>query len=737
MKELIFDSVILAITIITNLSLGLIIFSRNSRQGSTRAYLLLSVVITGWAASNFLSDHAVTQHSAIIMARLAFVMGFYSVVSLLVFAHAFSHLRKLAWWETTLWLLLFLAGGVISATPLVVRTAERANSTWNLPPGPLYGVFLVAIIVLFVLAAITFGIRYRRAIGEPSVRGQIRFITGGAVVTFVLSVLTNVVIPVLTNSWSISRFGPGITIILVASVGYAIVKHHLFDIRLIVARAAAYTVLLVVMASGYASLLFGVSTWLFPNSQVSSSLLIVHAGLALVMAFTFQPLRLFLENVTVRFFFRDRYESEDVINAVGKILVGEIDLDRMLREVLKTVCEQVHIVHGQFYIFNQGKIYKVAHFGPLPPRIPVVPELRQLRATMVVADELSSGEAKRVMESHGIRVSMHLRTKDEFIGFLILGDKLSGDIYSQQDLRLLTTLSSELAIAIQNAKSYAEIARFNLTLQEKIAQATKRLRTANANLKSLDVAKDEFISMASHQLRTPLTTIKGYLSMILEGDTGKITNQQREFLNYSFDGSQRMVGLISDLLNVSRLAAGRFMIERADTDLVAVSADEVRQLQTHADAKNLKLVFEPPKQPFPILQLDENKTRQVMMNFIDNAIYYTKEGSVRVSLEKSRDTVRFLVKDSGIGVPKIAQKKLFTKFFRAENAQITRPDGTGLGLYLAKRVVEDQGGQIIFSTVEGKGSTFGFEMPIKAPEPKPVPGHAAPAGPVKVKAQSK
>jgi signal transduction histidine kinase len=170
-------------------------------------------------------------------------------------------------------------------------------------------------------------------------------------------------------------------------------------------------------------------------------------------------------------------------------------------------------------------------------------------------------------------------------------------------------------------------------------------------------------------------------------------------------------------LNVSRLSAGRFLIQTKPTDMVAMVSDEVRQLQSHAAAKKLQLIFNPPTKPLPPADIDENKTRQVVMNFIDNAIYYTQTGSVTVVLQQAEDRVRLEVSDTGIGVPEEAKKKLFSKFFRADNAQTVRPDGTGLGLYLARRVVEDQGGTIIFNSVEGHGSTFGFELPLKAPSP--------------------
>ena len=175
-----------------------------------------------------------------------------------------------------------------------------------------------------------------------------------------------------------------------------------------------------------------------------------------------------------------------------------------------------------------------------------------------------------------------------------------------------------------------------------------------------------------------------------------------------------MVNLISDLLIVSRMSAGKFHIIETPVNLEKVVDEEVQQLQQAAAAKKLKLIFKKPNKKLPLVSLDEGKTRQVIMNFIDNAIYYTREGGVTVSLEKVGNYIELKVKDTGIGVPKEAQKKLFSKFFRAGNAQSVRPDGTGLGLFLAKRVIEDQGGKVLFESAEGKGSCFGFMLPLSS-----------------------
>jgi signal transduction histidine kinase len=225
--------------------------------------------------------------------------------------------------------------------------------------------------------------------------------------------------------------------------------------------------------------------------------------------------------------------------------------------------------------------------------------------------------------------------------------------------------------------------------------------------------------MASHQLRTPLTSVKGYLSMVLDGDVGKISKPQKEMLAQAFFSSQRMVYLIADLLNVSRLKTGKFIIEPGPVNLAEMVDQELSQLDETASSKSLTLTYDKPKS-FPVLMLDETKTRQVIMNFVDNAIYYTPAGGkINVRLIDNPNTIELRVEDNGIGVPKDEEHHLFTKFYRAGNARKARPDGTGLGLFMAKKVVIAEGGSIIFESTEGKGSTFGFVFPKAKLTPRP------------------
>ena len=173
-----------------------------------------------------------------------------------------------------------------------------------------------------------------------------------------------------------------------------------------------------------------------------------------------------------------------------------------------------------------------------------------------------------------------------------------------------------------------------------------------------------------------------------------------------------MVRLVSDFLNVSRLQTGKFIINRTAVNLSQLVAEEVANVDQVANTHKVKVTYRQPAR-FPLLYLDDTKIRQVIMNFIDNAIYYSPDANtvkVRLSIEDDQAVLRVI--DKGMGVSPSAKKKLGTKFFRGDNARRQRPDGTGIGLFLAKKVVEGHGGTMIFESELGKGSTFGFRLPI-------------------------
>jgi signal transduction histidine kinase len=321
----------------------------------------------------------------------------------------------------------------------------------------------------------------------------------------------------------------------------------------------------------------------------------------------------------------------------------------------------------------------------------------------------TSEDIRRIRKASGINslYIVKLIARRQIVGLLVVGFDSTTSHLTKYDILLLDHLSESIGVALDNKLLFDEN-----------QHVLRQIKESNDKLKALDEAKDDFISMASHQLRTPLTSVKGYISMVRDGDAGEISPQQYKLLNQAFISSQRMVYIIADLLNVSRLRTGKFIMNPAPVNLAEMIEQEISQLKDIAASKELNLTYEKP-QSFPELMLDDTKTRQVIMNFVDNAIYYTPlKGNISIVLKDNPNTVELRVIDDGIGVPKNEQHHLFTKFYRAGNARKARPDGTGLGLFMAKKIVIAQHGSLIFESKENQGSTFGFIL-TKAKLAKP------------------
>lgn len=248
--------------------------------------------------------------------------------------------------------------------------------------------------------------------------------------------------------------------------------------------------------------------------------------------------------------------------------------------------------------------------------------------------------------------------------------------------------------------------------REKLEKLTKQLKVANTRLKKLDEAKSEFISIASHQLRTPLTVIKGYLSMIREGDFGKLGEKIEGPIEKIYESSQRLISLVANLLNISRIESGKLKFNFVEMQLEDMIESVMEELKNKADEKGLRFTFKKNKKPLPKIKIDEEKIRQVVANLIDNSIKYTETGSIEIELKQENKDLYFCVKDTGAGIRKNDIGKLFQKFSRGTGKTKTT-DGTGLGLFVARQMVEAHKGAIwVESKGEGHGSKFCFTLPI-------------------------
>lgn len=255
--------------------------------------------------------------------------------------------------------------------------------------------------------------------------------------------------------------------------------------------------------------------------------------------------------------------------------------------------------------------------------------------------------------------------------------------------------------------------------KEELQKMSDQLALANEKLRQLDKAKSEFISIASHQLRTPLTAIKGFVSLLLEGTYGQIPEAQKGALEKVYISNERLVQLVEDLLNISRIDAGRMEFDFQETQIEDMVQEVVNTLELSAKAKRLYLEWKKPEISMPKIKIDITKIKEVISNMVDNAIKYTPKGGVTVRLESENaesgtdKVLRVVVSDTGMGMDKDELEGIFEKFQRGKQSSHYHTDGTGLGMYVGKKIVAAHKGRIwAESSGKNQGSKFILELPI-------------------------
>ena len=717
----------LVFIIIINMIVLWVLVSQTWRTRINRYFIFAVAFVVLWAIGTLLLI-AGTSTEMVSIGRILFLVApMYTILFLSLFAAVFPRARGKVFSVANVFLAVLtlgFSGLIISDPPLLMTTVNlhsgyndfSVNAVW-------YSLYTMYFNIAFFITFSEFFLHTRRARGYQ--RKQLIYIFSGTMLAALFSLATNLVLPILGVT-SLIWLGPMWTLFYVVTVSIAIVRHSLFDIKLAAVRGIVYILALGTMAVIYYFSAYLLSVVLLRGETTSAvSLSPINVVLALGLAFIFQHIKQFFDRVTDRIFYRDRYNSEDFFGTLSNLLSSTIDLRGLLERASTQIASTFKADQAFFFVSYSHDGDHHISAGTINHSNMPVHDVRMLDKYVdgidekifiagMLPDEESS--LKRMLISHRVELVMPLWLEERIVGYVFLGERRSGN-YTKHDVDVLSAISSELVIAIQNALSLHELKELNATLQQRIDVATKELRSSNNQLKHLDEVKDEFISMASHQLRTPLTSVKGYLSMVLDGDVGKVTPRQQTLLREAFNSSERMVRLIADFLNVSRLQTGKFNIEKGAIDIKAIIKQEMASLGLIAKTHEIKFRFKITDEDLPLIA-DESKIQQVVMNLLDNAIYYSHpKSTVVVSLEKVKKDVAFTVVDTGIGVPHKDQPKLFQKFYRAKNARHQRPDGTGVGLFMARRVVEAHNGRIIFSSKEGRGSTFGFSIPMGKSDP--------------------
>lgn len=715
-------ALVLGMVALMALILGMLVLKKSKRHYDTKQwFFLVCLCLAVWSAGLEMFSLADNGAALDIASRWFYVASAVFCPALAIFtAKSFLPLtksvRSFIFISSSLFIVLSIY--IILAPEFIINASEITTPVdfSQIPINAINYIVFATFFSVFFLVVMWFGyVAWRKS--DTIRRKQVAIYMTGLLVSSIPGFVVDLLLPAL-GDYRYVWVGPVAIILFLFAIMYSIVRYRLMDVKTAVARSVSYMLLLIALAVVYIISAYVISIVIFQRTlTIDSRLNFMNMVLAILLAFLYQPIKRFFNKLTDRVFYYGEYDADTFAREISKILTYTADLQLLTRRVGNYIASSLKAEKVAFCIPEKGIYGRTGR-----RRLSVVEEdVRRIMdyyykycsfPEVILANQVKDPELKKLLDIHRTKIVIPLLHQNQETGILFLGEHKSLG-YSSRDVEMLESIAGELAVSIRNSLSMEEINELNKSLQRRIDEATKELRFSNRQLQRLDEAKNEFISMASHQLRTPLTSIKGYLDMMLEGDLGKISPTQRAVLREAFSSSERMVRLINDFLNVSRLQTGKFTIDKQSVDIAQILRDEVSLLKVVADQRSVEMVLKIDKK-IPSLAVDSEKIRQVMLNMIDNAIYYSSpHKKVAITLKSSGKMIEFSVKDSGIGVPKSEQANLFGKFFRGTNAKKRRPDGTGVGLFLAKKVILSHDGEMIFESEEGKGSTFGFRLPVR------------------------
>lgn len=709
------NSLAVLVAFIGNIFLSLFTLLKNPKSTTNRLFFLFTLSISIYLLFNYFITYQTTDSAAFFWVKM--------VMSIALFINLFFYLLSSTFPQQKITLAPLFFWFSISSTFLMIPLVQlglvfqNAKSSGEAgSPGIAMPLFLLHTIVFLGMGFIGLVKKLRKSSGVE--KNQVQLFLLGAILMFILILVTNLLFVLVLKTAAFINLLPIYTLIFVGFISYAIVRHKFLDINLLVTRTVSFALLTGLFGLLY-SLLFAVLSSVFTNSTLQIKTIAVSTVLALIMAFSFQPLRRALEKISDKFFYKNKYDTNKLLYELALIMASTLRLEELALQVIKQILTQMRINSGGFILVDNGDLYRIFKEGFNKEFNIDKNQLKTLyKYETFIFDEISEGETKEVMRQLNLRIVIPLKTQSEEIGIFILGDKLSGDIYTSEDIRVLQTLAPEIAIAVQNAKAFEEIKKFNITLQQEVDKSTKGLQVANQKLKELDLLKDDFVSVASHELRTPMTAIRSYAWMALHKSDIPLSQKLERYLYRTLVSTERLINLVNDMLNVSRIESGKIEINPKPFDIIALVKDVAEEVTAKAEEK--KLTISIMEHVLPQVFADIDKVHQVLLNLVGNSLKFCYPGgNIIIDFFVSEDTIEISIKDNGAGISKEDIAKLFHKFSRldASYTSVGTSGGTGLGLYISKNLIQLMHGEIKASS-EGtnKGTTVTFSLPIATKE---------------------
>ena len=487
-------------------------------------------------------------------------------------------------------------------------------------------------------------------------------------------------------------------------LGTSIVRYRLFDVNVAVKKGAVYLLVwgvltsVLVAAESYAD-------W----DQMNPLFIILPLGF--VMTMLVSPVGQRLEESIERVMFSRRRGCYETLLDLSKRMGAILDFGRLMETLVHGLVRGVPLTHCVLMIYDAQRgafaVYRedasVGERGPVAPirtDSRIVQWLNQTGRVLVKEEAKLNPEiaayfeaAENELDAIKATIIVPLKIEGKLTGILLVGEKLSGDIFDDQELEVLAVLANQVAISLENARLYEELSE------------------TNAELMQASRLKSQFLASMSHELRTPLNSIIGFSKVLLNRFDGELTERQETYIRSVHNSGAHLLQLINGILDFSRIEAGKLEMISEEVDLHELIDECIESSMPLARGKQMKVEKNVPLE-LPPLTGDRTKVKQILLNLLSNAIKFTGQGRVLVSVVPEPDAIRVSVADTGIGIREDDLARLFEPFQQLDNPVVRSAGGTGLGLAISKKFVELHGGRIWAESRENQGSTFHFTLPL-------------------------
>ena len=696
------------IALLLNVLLAVITLVRNpgSRLNRVFAYFVTGMAV--WNVGTFMlrrapDEIAATFWEIVIHAGVVLLPAFYYHFVLIFLESTTQHRPSLV----VVYLLAALFSVVnLSGSPLFTQGVKWTYWGWTPAIGPLYYLFFPYFFG-FLIYGLSHLVKAYRGVDSSFRRNRATLILLGTLVSVAggfIDIARFLLARVVPAAELVYPMGIPANMVFALMLGTSIVRYRLFDVNVAVKKGAIYLVLwgvltsVLVLAEQYAD-------W----EQMNPLWVILPLGF--IMTLLVSPLGQRLEGSIERLMFSRRRGCYETLLDLSKRMSTILDFGRLMETLVHGLVRGVPLTHCALMIYDAARsafvIYREetnigegATVSMIPVDSPIVQWLNQTGRVLVKEEVKLNPEIAEYFETaegelEEIRAALivPLKIENKLTGILLVGEKLSGEIFDGQELEVLAVLANQVAISLENARLYEE------------------LSASNAQLMQASRLKSQFLASMSHELRTPLNSIIGFSKVLLNRLDGDLSERQETYIRSVHNSGTHLLQLINGILDFSRIEAGKLEMMSEELDLHELIDECIESSMPLARGKQLKLEKNIPLE-LPRLVADRTKVKQILLNLLSNAIKFTTQGRVLVGVQAEPEYVRVRVSDTGIGIRAEDLARLFEPFQQLDNPVARGAGGTGLGLAISKKFVELHGGRIWAESRENQGSTFQFTLPL-------------------------